>query len=395
MNILLVSYIFYPEPIAMSAIVEDMATALAKEHNVTVLTSQPCRPLGYKLPDKLNKDSWNFKRVILPSYTHPQSGFVGRARESNSFGKAVVDYLKKHKTDVDAVYGCIQPLYGQLKVVSYCKKHDIPCTIHVEDIYPEPFLSRLPGVFGRLMFRMFLPMDKKILQNAAKVVAIGPKIREYLIKTRQLQESKVEYVYNWQDDTRFENVEVKKERNDVFTFMYVGSLSSAANLLFVANSYIKACPKGCRMVFAGNGALKPMLTEIAAKLPESIEITEARFEDVPKLQGSADVLVLPLKPTVALKAFPSKFPSYLFSKKPILAIVEKESDVAACINEASCGWIVEPTDEEALVDAFKNIPTTRQNTIVEMGTRAYEFGKKNLTKDANLSKFCSIIINAK
>ena len=296
---------------------------------------------------------------------------------------------------MDVVYGCIQPLFGQYKVASYCKKNGIPCTIHVEDIYPEPFLSRLPGSLGRIMFSLFLPMDKRILKDSAKVVAIGPKIREYLIRTRQLPETKVESVFNWQDDSRFEGVIKRTDKNDVFTFMYVGSLSSAANLQFVANNFIKANPQKTKMVFAGNGALKPLLSELAAQMPDSIEITEARFEDVPKLQETADVLVLPLKPTVALKAFPSKFPSYLFSGKPILAIVEKESDVAACINESACGWIVEPTDGDALIDAFKNIPRTEQGTLKAMGERGFDYGNKHFTREANLSKICSIILNAK
>ena len=40
MNILLVSYLFYPEPIVMSTIVEDLACYLSEKHSVTVLTSQ-------------------------------------------------------------------------------------------------------------------------------------------------------------------------------------------------------------------------------------------------------------------------------------------------------------------------------------------------------------------
>ena len=48
MNILWLVIFFYPEPIAMSGIINDIAEELAKEHNVTVLTSYPCRPLGYK-----------------------------------------------------------------------------------------------------------------------------------------------------------------------------------------------------------------------------------------------------------------------------------------------------------------------------------------------------------
>lgn len=393
MNILLVSYIFYPEPIAMSAIVEDMALQLSKDHQVTVLTSKPCRPLGYNLPEKKDKENWTFKRIILPSYVCPENSFIGRAKESKSFGEAVAKYIKDHASNIDVVYGCIQPLFGQSKVVNCCKKLGIPCLIHVEDIYPEPFLSKLPGLFGKIMFRIFLPMDKSILMNATKVIAIGPKIRQYLIRTRHLPESKVDYVFNWQDDTRFKN-EGESEENPVFTFMYVGSLSSAANLLFVANCFSKACPKNSKLVFAGNGVLKPELEEISKIVPDSIEIIEAKFENVPKIQGSADVLVLPLKPTIALKAFPSKFPSYLFSQKPILAVVEKESDVAECIRESDSGWIVEPTDEEALIEVFKMIPSTSKDTLKEMGLRAGEYGKKYLTKQANLNKMCSLIIES-
>ncbi len=395
MNILLVSYVFFPEPIAMSTIVEDMAVELSKVHNVTVLTSRPCRPLGYDLPKETTKDSWKFQRVILDSFVYPPTGFIGRARESYSFGKVVAKYINAHKSEIDVVYGCIQPLFGQHKVVSCCNKNGIPCVIHVEDIYPEPFLTRLPGIIGKAMFRLFFPIDKYVLNNATKVVAIGPKLREYLINTRHTEKDKVEYVYNWQDDSRFNVDRMNGKPEDVFTYMYVGSLSAAANLLRVAMCYVKANPKVCRFVFAGSGALKEPLMQIAMENPSvRIEFWDAKSSDVPYLQSLADVLVLPLKSGVALKAFPSKFPAYLYSKKPVLAFVEKESDVADCISQSGCGWIVDPKDEEGLTESFLNIPSNSTESLITMGINGYEFGHKYLTKKINLDKMCSIILTS-
>lgn len=394
MKILLASYIFYPEPIAMSTIVEDMAIELSKEHDVTVVTSHPCRPVGYVLPQQTCKEGWHFKRVILDSYVFPQTGFLGRVKESRSFGKKVSEFIKNSDKKFDIVYGCIPPLYGQKKVVTCCKRLRIPCIIHVEDIYPEPFLTRLPGFIGRFMFKLFLPMDKYILNNASKVIAIGPKLREYLIKTRNVDKDKVEYVYNWQDDKRFNITNVVKERKGLFTFMYVGSLSAAANLLNLADCFVKASPNGCRLVFAGAGALKEALVKIAKETPTAqIEFWEAKSSEVPLIQSKADVLVLPLKPGVALKAFPSKFPAYLYSKKPVLAFVEGESDVADCIKKAGCGWIVEPSDEKGLSEMFVEIPAfTNDETLQAMGNSGYEYGIKYLSKTVNLEKICSIIL---
>lgn len=394
MNIVLFSEVFYPEPIAMSTIVEDMAMNMAESNKVTVVTPKPCRPIGYQIPAEKNKSYWNFERIIVDSHIHPKTSFIGRARESISFGKAMVRYLRDHK-NIDVVYAAIHPLFAQYYLVKCCKKNGIPCVIHVEDIYPEPFLTRLPGLIGKAMFKLFFPIDKYVLNNATKVVAIGPKLREYLINTRLTGNDKVEYVYNWQDDSRFNVDKAVEKPEDVFTYMYVGSLSAAANLLRVAMCYVKANPKGCRFVFAGAGALKEPLMQIAMENPSvRIEFWDAKSSDVPYLQSLADVLVLPLKPGVALKAFPSKFPAYLYSKKPVLAFVEKESDVADCITQSGCGWIVDPKDEDGLTDSFLNIPSNSKESLITMGNNGYEFGHKHLTRKINLEKICSIILSA-
>jgi len=395
MNILLVSYIFYPEPIAMSGIINDIAEELAKEHNVTVLTSYPCRPLGYKFPNEVNNNNWNFNRVIVDSYIHPKTNFKGRAKESISFGIEVKKYIVKNKNNIDVIYGCIPPLFGQKIIVNCCKKLEIPFVLHIEDIYPEPFLSRLPGLLGKFMYRLFLPMDKYVLQNSGKVITIGPKLKKYLVKTRYLATKNVEYVYNWQNENKFVASIINKNDKNPFTFMYVGSLSIAANLIYVAECYIKANPANTRFIFAGSGNLKEKLQQIAMEHPDvNFEFWDAKSDKIPDIQSQANVLVLPLQRLVSLRAFPSKFPAYLYSKKPVLACVEYESDVAECINQAQCGWVVEPDDADALINLFRTLPHKSKEELMKMGESGFEYSQQHFTREINLKKIVSIILDA-
>ena len=159
MNIIVLTYLFYPEPIVMSTITEDLATELSKEHSVTVVSSKPCRPYGYKLPSGYNKE-WPFNRVILDSYTHPKSDLLGRLKENVSFGRAAQNFIKQNYDKIDVIYMNVFPLFAQQMVIRMARKYGIATVNHIEDIYPEPFRQKLP-VFGSLLYKLLLQMQNR------------------------------------------------------------------------------------------------------------------------------------------------------------------------------------------------------------------------------------------
>lgn len=77
---------------------------------------------------------------------------------------------------------------------------------------------------------MLLPIDKWIIKNATTSIVIGKKIKEFFISTRNATPKDVEVVYNWQDENRYRIVDEQSVVTGPFTFMYVGSISDAANL---------------------------------------------------------------------------------------------------------------------------------------------------------------------
>ena len=390
MNILIITYLFDPEPIVMSTITKDLATILSKEHNVTVLTSRPCRPYGYKFEDKpLIDNKWPFKRIIMDSYTHPKSEFKGRMKENVSFGKEAVKYIEEHVNEIDAIYLNVFPLFAQKYIINAASKHHIRVINHIEDVYPEPFRENIPYI-GSLVYRFLLPIDRKNVNKATCSVVIGNKIKDYYIKTRKTEPSKVAVVYNWQDESRFSGVFPYPQCG--FTFLYAGSVSKATGLQTVIEAFGESGVVNARLVIAGSGTEKEAFMKVAEQYPNAqIEFCEAPVERIAEIQASADVLVLPLKKYVSLRAVPSKFAAYLMSKRAVLAIVECESDVADIINRSGCGWVATTGDKEDMIRAFKEASKTDKHTLETMGKSGSEYYYNNLTKDINLNRLAEIV----
>lgn len=393
MKILIATAFFPPEPIVESQMAYDIASKLALKHEVTVLRPKPSRPVGYKFEKE--KTDYPFKVVELDTYIYTQSKVIGRTIESYDQGKKVAKYIKAHRHEIDVVYANILPFWGEYVLAKTMHKLRIPFITHVQDVFPEPLVRRVP-LIGNLLFKIVLPIDKYILKTADRVLVIGPKIGDYLIRTRKVTGDNFRVIYNWQDESRFIGIQSVDRESPLFTFMFCGSLSTGANLEYIADCFIKANNENARFVFAGSGNLLEPLKAKATENPQvHFDFIPAPSSEVGKIQSQADVLVMPLRKEVALRCFPSKFPAYLFSHKPILACVESNSDVGDCVKKASCGWVVEPEDEKTLVNMFKSIPEYNQEALKEMGKNAYEFSQQNLTREVNLNNIVSIIESVK
>ena len=392
MNILIVSAVFYPEPIVIGTLSRDIALRLAEKHTVTVVCPKPTRPFGYDFSDYRYEKDKTYTRVELQSYTCAKTDYIGRFRETYGFGRAVKKYLDANYKNFDVVYSWSWPLYAQLLIAKAAKKYKIPLITHVQDVYPEPFLRRVP-IIGRLLYRLFFNVDKKSLLLSEKVIAIAPRIKEYLIHTRGLNRKQVEVIYNWQDETRFENYTAqRKPLGSPFTFMFLGTLSGAANLEYIANCFLKADIPNSQFIFAGSGSAKKNLENIAKQdKNKRIEFCDAPFSEVAKIQDRADVLVISLNKGGGAHAFPSKLPAYMFSKKPILASVDFTSDIAYVVNQSNSGWVVEPNQEEELIKTMKTISEVPFEELSIMGNKGFSYAKRHLSKETNLSKICNLI----
>lgn len=385
--ILVISCVFPPEPVVSARLSITIARALSGEHDVTVLSPSPTRPNGsiYSKPDFTQE---KFSHVTTDTYVCPASRFGGRLRESISFGRCTAKYIRDHHKDISVIYANTWPLFGQYFVVKEAGCWGIPVVLHIQDIYPESMLNRL-GAAGRIIATPLLWLDKITMHKATAILAISGNMKSYICRTRNIGEGKVLVVRNWQDESLFPEMHTQ---NDRFTFMFVGSISPAAGVMLLLRSFVKASIKDSCLVIAGAGSDKDACEAYARQHPEAdirfISVTPA---EVAKVQSSANVLLLPLRKGVGHTASPSKMPAYMLSAKPILACVDKGSDVDMIINESKCGWVCNPEDENRLSEMMVNISRSLPQELERMGANARRYALKYFTCENNLNRIIARI----
>lgn len=389
--ILIVSAVYPPEPVVSSKLSHDLYQGL-KEQGLTVrvLHPHPTRPNGFVFGDKVVGGQ---DEITMQSYVCPQSSLVGRMRESWSFGKACSKYIKEHYFEISCIYANAWPMFSQKAIVKAARKYGIPCIIHVQDVYPESLTNKMPASIGIMAHALILPMDKYILRNCTKVVAISDKMKNYLAETRGIEPEKISVVINWQNEREFQDYqEGVKDRikEHPFTFMYMGNIGPVAGVDLLIDAFEKAKLENAWLVIAGSGSMKEQLKAKAANCKE-IEFWDVPNGKVPEIQAQADVMMLPIKKGAASSSIPSKLPAYMFSAKPIIGCMDADSDTATAIKEADCGWVIEPENLEKLSETMIMV-SALDNTVLETkAKKAQTYGLAHFSKKENLSRLVKVI----
>lgn len=399
-TVLIVTGVFKPEPIVSASLMADLATELSKKYEVVVLHPKPTRPQGFKMPE-FDYNALPYKVIQMESYTCPESNFIGRFKESISFGNVCAKYIDKHHEEICMIYNAPWHLFGRKTVAKRALKYGIPYVTPVQDIFPESIIYRIPTSILRSVAKgLLLPIDKYALQHADLIHTISPKMVEYLSPTRNVEKEKFVIVRNWQDEKYFtafkeNNPAVVKSADDVFTFMYLGNIGPLAGVETLFEALKLSGLSQARIVVAGSGSAKESLKQLAKeKYSEClIEFWDVPDGQVPATQAKADVMCLPVKIGGAEFSIPSKLPAYMFSEKPIIASVDLDCDTAMCVRESDCGWVVAPESPKAIAEAMKEAFTTSREELKQKGLRGFNFAIENLSRTKNLNKLTNACLS--
>lgn len=408
-RILIITGVFYPEPIVSAGLMKDLATELSKDYQVTVIRPKPSRPMGFEIHE-YSYSQFPFEVIETDSYVHPASSLIGRGKESHSMGKWCMKYIEQYHDEICFIYNAPWNMFGRNMVAKAALKYDIPYMTPVQDIYPESISSKLPNikVLKKIVNGILLPSNKFLLKHAAMIHTISDKMVDYLAETRAIEKSKFISIRNWQDERDFVEYSNQHQmdtngKDDPFTFMYMGNVGPLAGIEVLFEALREAQLHKARLVVAGSGSAKQNLMDKAKTYKDClIEFWDVPAGKVPETQSKADVMCLPVKKGYSISSIPSKLPAYMFSKKPVLASVDSESDTAMCIRNNQAGWVAYPEDVCSIANAMKQAYTSSSKELQELGMNGFIFAMENLSKRKNLPRLvaackkamrCNIIEN--
>lgn len=410
-HIAIVNAVYPPEPVVSAQMGRDLAEYLAHDGaHVTVLCPYPTRPLGvdhpnFRLSPATRLDIEGVVKIVrLPSFTAPHSRLVARMRESWSFGRQVCRYLEHQAGAVDFIYANTWPLFSQALIARHCIQRGIPLVLHIQDIYPEALLGKIPGWSRGLVGVTLTALDRWIVRRSARVVVISENMRRTYVENRGLPSEKVQTIFNWVDESRFEilpsrvaacaHYEIPEDR---FTFLYLGNIGPVAGVESLIEAFHAAGLKQAQLVIAGDGSSKAGCVELARRLGVNGVrfVSDPDVGNVPLLQSLGHVCLLPLRKGAGMSSIPSKLMAYLLSGKPILATVDADSDTAGAVSEAQCGWVGEPENNQALAMKMTEVAALPPADLEAMGQRGRAYGLAHFSKAAGVRKLANVIMTAK
>jgi glycosyltransferase involved in cell wall biosynthesis len=402
MDIVIVNAVYPPEPVVSARLGQDLAEHLnGQSHRVTVVCPRPTRPLGATYaPHDIAPPSAG-KPVIhrVPSWCEPRSHVWGRIRESWSFGRQACRAMHDLET-IDLVYANTWPLLSQWYVSDFCRRRGIPLVLHIQDLYPESLLNRLPPLLGEICSPPLMRLERAIARNAAHVVVVSESMMTQYVTQRQVDDGKVSLVPNWIDSSPFESAPSREEACRhygipamPFTFLYFGNIGPVAGVDLLIRAFASAALPESQLVIAGDGSQKAACEDMVRTKGISgvFFVSDPRADRGPLIQQLGHVSLLPIRRGAASSSVPSKLMTYMLAGSPIIAPVDSESDTAAAIRSAGGGWVGPPEDVTWLAATMANVTALPKTDLKIMGGRNLDYGRRAFSKESGVRRLADVL----
>jgi glycosyltransferase involved in cell wall biosynthesis len=157
---------------------------------------------------------------------------------------------------------------------------------------------------------------------------------------------------------------IARDRDAPFTVAYSGNLGRAHEFGTMVDA-MHALPE-VRFVITGGGA---QLERVRAAAPANVVFQPyAPRERLSESLSAADAHLVTLQPSLEGLIVPSKFYGIIAVARPAIFIGARNGEIARSVIESGCGYVIEPRDTEALVDAIRYLASHRVEAD-EMGKR--------------------------
>lgn len=408
MNVLILSLVFPPDSVSTAEIMGDLARDLhASGHAVTVLTTtphynrdaeaerrQPMAPFWGSLLKRSDYDGIAVYHAAMPAKT---PSVVRRLLAWAGFHvlTTIAGVISVPKPDV--ILAPSPPLSIGVSAWIVGALRRAPFVYNVQEIYPDIAVN-LGAIRSARAVRALLALERFVYRRAAAVTVIAPRMRQRLIE-KGVPPDKVHVIPNFVDlgrvtaaprDNEFARTHGLVSRLSV---TYAGNIGPAQGLeIVVEAARILADAEGVRFVIIGDGISRERLAQAAAALPSQNVIVLPYHPNsmMPLIYGASDVCLVPQARATGSDAIPSKVYRIMAAGKPIVAVAEPESDLAALVRTAGCGAVVAPGDAQHLAAVVQDVHQHRPEWSA-MGDRGRAHVAEHYARPVVSSRYAELI----
>lgn len=416
-NLLIFAHYYVPDVASTGQIIKELAEGMLDTFNITVICVVPSYTgiieEKYKTQKyyKENINGVDIIRIRVPEFT--KSSKISRIRNIISyFIGAILVTFKVGKQDY--IFSISQPpiLGGLLGVFGKMIKH-AKYIYNIQDFNPEQTMA-VGYSKNRFIIKLMMVLDKFSCRKSDLVITVGRDLVENMHKRFNGKIiPKTVLINNWINEKEIyplekDNEKVKKFKKKYnleskFVIMYSGNIGLYYDLenIFKVIQKIKPGTKtndDREVIFAfiGSGTILERLKAYKEEkdMNNVVFIPYQDKKDLIYSLNAADVHLCVNTKGIKGVSCPSKYYGIAAVSKPILGVLEENTEVRLLIEETKGGLISNPADYESIEKNIKwFINNADSNDLRDMGKRNREYLVKNLTKEISISKYKEEILN--
>ncbi|MFN2490210.1 MAG: glycosyltransferase family 4 protein [Actinomycetota bacterium] len=366
MRLVVVTPHFAPDVAPTGAVVTRIVEELAlRAHRIEVITALPWyrdhrveRDFTGKLV-RHEDTPWGRITRINPFPAGDKRDIVRRAAAFGGFS-VLAGLLGARGTAADGVLAVSPPLTLGPAGWAAARSRRAPFVFNVQDVFPDVAIEL--GVLQHpLVIALARRLERASYERADAVTVLSEDLRDN-VADKVSRPAKVRVIPNFVDTRRITPVErdnaYRREHGleGRFVVMYAGNVGLSQSLdLLLTSAAVLRDETDVTFVINGQGAGRADLERRARGLLNVRFVDMQPAERLPELLAAADVHVVPLKRGLARSSVPSKTLSILAAGRPLVASVDRGSEVALLCERSHAGIAVPPDDPEAFTKALRRL----------------------------------------
>ena len=285
--------------------------------------------------------------------------------------------------------------------IRYAKKHHIPFTNYVLDIWPENLYSVL-NVKNKALRAIAQGVSDALYKKADRLIAMSEPLQQRLCQRTGMPPQKVAVIPQYCEDfyaVPQPDAALQAQFGGRFNLVFTGTFTPAQSLETVITAVQDARSRGADMLhllLVGDGMSRAALDAKVKDLHAEDAVTfygSVPATDIPKFTALADALIVCLSdsPDLGLTV-PAKVASYMAAGKPVLASMDGAGNAAV----AAAGGLSSPAcDAAALADNLLALTRMDAAQHAAMGQSAKEYYLAHYRRSELLRKLEHFILEGR
>lgn len=400
-DILFMCQFFYPEYVSSALLPYQTAQGLSKAGlTVDVLCGYPREytQKNEKIPvnEKIDDMTVYRKKYIQLG----RKSFLSRLINYFSFTFTIllnVRMCRNYKTIIVYSNPPILPL------ISIIAKRLYGCKIVfvAYDLYPE--IAERTGTIRKNSFisRFMRKINERLYPEASNIVALSNDMKSYIRKNRNIDPERIIVIPNWATEEKSLNKLVTQEFIEIsnkypLIVSYFGNMGTAQDMdtILKTISDERIAKKKIAFLFAGHGNKKKEISEVITE--KSLEncfmfdyLSGNEFNDALSITS---IFIVSLEEGLSGLAVPSKTYSYYQAEKPVIAIMDTNTDIARELVLNNAGIALDNGESEELINGLLALSEDKTR-ILSMRENMTNYVSNIYHREVQIQKYVNLLEN--